>query len=159
MPDASIAFEGIAKPILVAHALFAVALAGSAGHLSWECIGIARGKPRNVWLARTHARVGFVLYSIVFTLGLLAYPTYRVRVRHDVFDRTMPWASNLFDTKEMFAAFGLAAFAAVFALSFAVRPKEDEAMRPAFAAFGLLAGFVVFFDAVVGLILVTFRSL
>lgn len=161
MPDAPIAFEGIAKPLLVAHALVAVVLVGSVGHLVWECVRYLRGKPRNVWLATVHARVGFALYALVFALGLMAYPTYRVRIRHDVFDRTMPWASNWFDVKEMFAAFGLAAFAALFAMSFAIRPREeaDRAMLPTFAALGLICGGIVVMSSVVGLVLVTYRSL
>lgn len=159
--ESSIAFESFAKVLLVLHAVFAIVLVGSAGHLGWECFHYLRGRTRNVWLGTVHARLGFVLYALVFALGLSAYPTYRVRVRHDVFDRSMPWATNLFDTKEMFGAFGMAAFLALFVMSFAVRPREesDRAMVLPFALLGLLVSFVVGFDTVVGILLVTFRSI
>ena len=153
--------EPWAKALLVAHAIAAVALAGSVGHLGYECWRVLRGRVRNAWLLRVHARVGFVLYVLQFVLGALAYPTYRVRVRHEVFDHSMPWASNLFDIKEMWAAFGLAAFAAIFAMSFALR-AEDEDQRPlsvGFASIGLLNTGIVFFATVAGFILVTYRSL
>lgn len=156
-----IAFEPFAKLLLVLHALAAVVLAGSVGHLGWECFHYLRGKTRNVWLGTVHARVGFALYTLVFALGMAAYPTYRVRVRHDVFDRTMPWASNLFDIKEMFGAFGLAAFTALFVMSFAVRPREasDQSMLGGFASLGLLVCAISVFNSIAGLILVTYRSL
>jgi len=152
--------EPIVRPLLVLHALVAVALLGSVGHLGYESLWYLLGRARNVWLGTVHARVGFVLYSLNFALGLIVYPVFRVRVRHDYFDAKLPWATNLFDTKEMFAAFGLAAFAALFALSFAVRPREpeDAAMLPAFAGLGLLVSAVSIFSGVVGIVLVTYRG-
>ena len=157
----TIVFESLAKVLLVLHALAAVVLIGSVGHLGWECLHYLRGRTRNVWLGTVHARVGFVLYAFVFCFGLLAYPTYRVRVRHDVFDPTMPWATNLFDIKEMFGAFGMAAFAALFLMSFAVRPREeaDRAMLLPFASIGLLVSAIAIFNSIAGLVLVTFRSI
>lgn len=152
--------ESIIRPLLVFHALVAVALLGSVGHLGYESLWYLLGRARNVWLGTVHARVGFALYSINFALGQIIYPVFRVRVRHDYFDAKLPWATNLFDTKEMFAAFGLAAFAALFAMSFAVRPRdaEDGAMLPAFAGLGLLVSLVTIFAAVVGIVLVTYRG-
>lgn len=157
----TIFLEPLAKLLLLLHAILAIVLLGSVGHLGWECFYFLRGKARNVWLGTVHARVGFVLYAAVFVSGLLAYPTYRVRVRHEVFDRTMYWGSNLFDIKEMWGAFGMAAFAALFVLSFAVRPRDadDRPMLVPFAAIGLLVSAIVIFDVIAGLILVTFRSI
>ncbi len=152
--------ESIVRPLLVVHAIVAIALLGSVGHLGYESLWYLLGRARNVWLGTVHARVGFTLYLTNFVLGLIVYPTFRVRVRHDYFDAKLPWATNLFDTKEMFAAFGLAAFVALFAMSFAVRPREpeDSAMLPAFAGLGLLVSFVSAFAVVVGLVLVTYRG-
>lgn len=152
--------ESIARPLLIAHALVAVALLGSVGHLGYESLWYLVGRARNVWLGTVHARVGFALYLANFALGLVLYPTFRVRVRHDFFDPSLPWATNLFDTKEMFTAFGLAAFTTLFAMSFAVRPREpqDAGLMPVFAALGLLVCFVSLFAAVVGLVLVTYRG-
>lgn len=157
----SIFLEPWAKALLLAHAITAVALVGSTGHLGYECWRVLRGRVRNAWLLRVHARVGFALYVLQFSLGALAYPTYRVRVRHEQFDVSLPWASNLFDIKEMWAAFGLAAFAAVFAMSFALR-AEDPDQRPlsvGFASIGVLVTGIVLFASVSGFILVTYRSL
>lgn len=157
----SIFLESWAKPLLVAHAVNAVALGGSVGHLGYECWKVLRGRVRNAWLLRVHARVGFALYVMQFAIGAMAYPTYRVRVRHDHFDVTLPWATNLFDLKEMWAAFGFAAFAAVFAMSFALKP-EDPDQRPlsvGFASLGLLVAGIVAFATVSGFLLVSYRSI
>ena len=142
------------------HGLVAMARVGSAGHLGWESLlWLVRRRARNAWLQVTHARVGAVLYAIQFALGLVIYPTYRVRVRHDVFDVSLPWATNLFDSKEMLTAFGLAVFGALFAMSFAVRPREegDRAMTGVFASLGVVASLVVVYAAIVGLVLVARR--
>lgn len=153
--------EPWAKVLLVAHAVTAVALAGSVGHMGYECWRILRGSLRNAWLLRVHARVGFSLYVLQFVLGALAYPTYRVRIRHDHFDRHLPWLTNLFDVKEMWAAFGLAVFGAVFAMSFALKPEERE-QRPltvGFASLGMLVTAIVLFASVSGYVIVSYRSL
>lgn len=154
--------EPWAKELLLAHAIVAVILLGSAGHLGWESAAyLARGRGRNVKLHTIHARTTPILFAIQFSLGLLVYPTYRVRVRHDVFDVRMPWASNLFDTKEMAAAFGLAAAIAIFVMSLAVRPRE-EADRPllrTYAALGVLLCLITFYSAIAGWVLVAFRAI
>lgn len=153
--------EPWAKYLLVAHAVAAVALAGSVGHLGFECWKVLRGRVRNAWLLRVQARVGFVIYALAFTIGAFAYPTYRVRVRHEHFDVHQPWASNLFDIKEMWAAFGLAAFAAIFAMSFALKP-EDPGQRPlsvGFASLGLLVTGIVLFAVIAGFVLVSHKSI
>lgn len=157
----AIFLESWAKPLLVAHALVAVALAGSVGHLGFECWKVVRGRVRNAWLLRVHARIGFVLYVLQFAIGAAAYPIYRVRVRHEYFDASLPWATNLFDIKEMYAAFGLAAFAAIFAMSFALK-AEDPDQRPlsvGFASLGLLVTGIVFFATASGFLLVSYRSI
>jgi hypothetical protein len=152
--------ESIVRPLLVLHAVMAIVLLGSVGHLGYESLWYLLGRARNVWLGTVHARVGFVLYVANFLLGLAVYPTFRVRVRHDYFDAHLPWATNLFDTKEIFAAFGLAAFTALFAMSFAVRPRDesDRKMLPIFAGLGLLVSAISIFAALVGIILVTYRG-
>lgn len=161
MSGTVIFLESWAKVLLVLHAVTSVVLMGSVGHLGWECWRMLRGTPRRAWLARVHARFGFGIYLLQFVLGVLAYPTYRVRVRDEYFDPVMPWASNLFDIKEIWAAFGLAAFAALFAISFAVRPGDQES-RPitlAFGSLGVLIFAITAFATVSGFVLVTYRSL
>ena len=152
--------ESVIRPLLLLHALIAVTLLGSVGHLGWECLHYLMGRARNVWLGTVHARVGFALYTANFLLGLAIYPTYRVRVRQEFFDIRMPWATNLFDTKEFLAAFGMAAFAALFLASFAVDPRDenDRAMLPTFAGLGLLVASITIYCAVVGLTLVTYKA-
>ena len=153
--------EPWAKVLLVLHAVSSVALAGSVGHLGFECWKVLRGRVRNAWLLRVQARVGFVLYAITFVVGAVAYPTYRVRVRHEQFDVSLPWASNLFDIKEMWAAFGFAVFAAIFAMSFALKPEKPD-QRPlsvGFASLGMLVTGIVFFAIVSGFVLVSHRSI
>ncbi len=160
-----IILEPYAKALLLAHALASIILAGSSGHLAWEAVHLLRGRPRNVWLALVHARVSFGAFVATYLLGVATYPTYRVRVRFEHFDAEAPWATNLFDMKEMFAAFGLAAAAALFVVSFGLTARGPAAAgevegiaRRTFASLAVVVAAVVLFNVVSGLLLVSVRS-
>src|SRR4051812_34865753 len=93
--------------LLVLHALVALALCGACTHLAIVAVRLLRG-PRGLGrLARIYAQVVSATFVIAFALGLLLYPTFRYHVRGLFLDRHAPWASNLFDIKENFAALGL----------------------------------------------------
>lgn len=148
MPD--IVFDTTARLLVVLHALAAIVLVGASTHHALIAIGYLRGRHK-VRLGRIYAATVLVTYTITFVLGLLAYPTFRYHVRALYFDRYAVWASNLFDTKENFAALGLPIVLAAFALSRVMNPKEDLAMARVYAAFVLLGTAIVWFDVISGL--------
>ena len=102
--------------VVLAHAVGAVLVSGSVGHLG--VLGLARLLGKEVAPGRlaVHARNSLLGLGLTFALGLLAYPHYRVYVRGLVLDRDAPWASNLFDIKENLAAFCLPLALAVLAM-------------------------------------------
>ena len=95
---------------------------------------------------------------MTFGLGLLAYPTFRYHVRGLYLDRYEPWASNLFDTKENFAALGIPLVIAAFVMSRVMNPKEDVALARGYAAFVILAAAIVWFGVISGLVITMARS-
>jgi len=92
--------DGIAKGILVAHALAAVLMLGATTHhavLAWRGL-TGRSVP---WrLVRTYATVMFWAQVVTIALGLLVYPAFRVHVRAAFMDAEVPAATGVFEMKE-----------------------------------------------------------
>ena len=154
-PD--IAFESAARLLVVLHAMAAIVLVGASTHHALIAIGYLRGTYK-VRLGRIYAATIAVTYGITFVLGLLAYPTFRYHVRALYLDRYDVWASNLFDTKENFAALGIPLVVCAFVMSRVMDPKEDTALARAYAAFVILAAAIVWFGVISGLLITMARS-
>jgi hypothetical protein len=147
---------------LVVHALVALALGGAATHLALVAFALATGRPKR-WrvprLAAVYAQVAGTLFLLSIAVGALLYPTYRYRVRALYLDRYAPWASNLFDMKEV-----LAALTAPFAVGLIVlgrRPPDAAANTDARWVFYLCAGIVfgtTLFNVISGLIVASVHS-
>ncbi|HEY0255650.1 MAG TPA: hypothetical protein VGC41_29175 [Kofleriaceae bacterium] len=150
MPD--ILFSGIARLLVALHAAAAIVLIGATTHHAIIAFGYLRGRFA-VRLGKIYATTIAIAYLVTFGFGLLAYPTFRYHVRALVLDRYEPWASNLFDTKENFAALGLPIVLAVYVLSRVVEMKEDRALVKMYAAFAFLVAAIVWFDVLSGLVI------
>jgi hypothetical protein len=144
-PAAHIFLEGWARPLLLLHAVAAVALAGAATHQALVAFRLWRGAIHLGRLARVYSRLLGALYPAAFALGLLMYPHYRYAVRGLYLDRYAPWASNLFDVKENFAALGLPLALALFFVGRDLEPARD---RP-------LLGFVAFLSIALWALMLT----
>ncbi|MFN7952602.1 MAG: hypothetical protein U0610_12835 [bacterium] len=151
--------ESAAPALLVAHALAAIALLGSTTHDAILVIGYLRGRFGRAGLEKLYVRIQLIAYLATFLLGAVVYPAYRIYVRAAVFDRWAPWASNLFDIKENFAALGLAVTLAYAWLRQRFDPRVDVAWRPLYAVLGLTVAALVWFQTVSGLVLVAERGL
>jgi hypothetical protein len=149
VPD--IFLDDWAPLLVVLHAAAAIVLIGATTHHALIAIGYLRGKskPR---LGRIYAATLAVAYVVTFGLGLLAYPTFRYHVRGLYLDRYAPWASNLFDVKENFAALGLPLVLGVLVLSRILRPPEDRALVRGYVAMSLTVAGIVWFAVFAGLI-------
>ncbi len=152
-----IAFDGAARLLVVLHAMAAIVLVGASTHHALIAVGYLRGRYK-VRLARIYAATVAVAYGITFVLGLLAYPSFRYHVRGLYLDRHEVWASNLFDTKENFAALGLPLVIAAFVMSRAMQPQEDQGLVRAYAAFVILAAVIVWFNVISGLAITMARG-
>lgn len=149
-PD--IAFAGSARLLVLMHALAAIVVVGASTHHAIIAFGYLRGRYK-VRLGRIYAATVAVSYAITFVLGLLAYPSFRYHARALYLDRYEVWASNLFDTKENFAALGLPLVLAVLVLSRVMDPKEDRGLLRAYASFVILIAAIVWFSTISGLLI------
>lgn len=152
-----IVFDGAARLLVVLHAMAAIVLVGASTHHALIAFGYLRGRYK-VRLGRIYAATVAIAYGITFVLGLLAYPSFRYHVRGLYLDRHEVWASNLFDTKENFAALGIPLVIAAFVMSRAMQPQEDRGLARAYAAFVILAAVIVWFDVISGLAITMARG-
>jgi hypothetical protein len=148
--EPTIFLASAARVIVMLHAACAIVLVGAATHHSLVALGYLRGVYK-VQLGRIYAATVAAAWLVTFTLGCLAYPTFRFSVRALYLDRYEPWGSNLFDIKESFAALGLPFAIAAFVLSRVMQPKEDRALVICYAAMVFLATAVVWFDVISGI--------
>ena len=93
-----VVFAQAAKPLLVLHALTAMALLGVTTHLVVVKVLRWKGQPREK-LEQTYSKIIAPIFAVAFALGLAMYPHFRVDVRARYLDPHQPWASNLFDFK------------------------------------------------------------
>jgi hypothetical protein len=152
-----VAFEGAAPALVLLHGLAAIVLIGASTHHALIAIGYLRGRYK-VRLGRIYAATVAVSYGVTFVLGLFAYPAFRYHVRGLYLDRYEAWASNLFDTKENFAALGLPLVIAAFVLSRVMKPDEDRDLARGYAVIVTLATFIVWFGVISGLVITQTRG-
>jgi hypothetical protein len=153
-----LAFQGAARLLVVLHAAAAIVLIGASTHHALIAWGYVRGRWK-LRLGRIYAATVACAYGVTFVLGLLAYPTFRYAVRGLYLDRYEIWASNLFDTKENFAALGLPLVALVFALSRVLTADDERALVWAYAACAWLAAAIVWFAVFSGLTIALARGM
>ena len=100
--------------LLIIHGILAMFLVGAITHQSLGVFWPRRpGQSNFVARARGVNPAGYVdailvLYVVVFLLGSILYPTYRVFVRPPLQDLQLTYAIGVFEVKENFAAICLA---------------------------------------------------
>lgn len=141
-----------ARPLLVLHALTAMALLGATTHLVVVKALRWRGRPQ-ARLEQRYSRLVGPLFTTAFVLGLAMYPHFRVDVRARFLDAQQPWASNLFDFKEHLVALGLPMAVGLFFLG-----RRGEAARPLTDLFAVTLWAIVLWSAVSGLLITSVRG-
>jgi hypothetical protein len=154
----TVAFESIARPLVMMHALSAIVLIGASTHHALIALGYLRGRYA-ARLGRIYAATMLVAYGLTYALGALAYPTFRYHTRALYLDRAAPAISNLFDIKEHFASLGLPLVLGAFVLSRVMVPGRDS--RPLLAGYAVMVWgttFIVWFGVLAGLWITLTRS-
>jgi hypothetical protein len=97
--------------LLLVHLFATFVLVGGMTHNLLIVVNYLRGKFGRQRLEWLYVRVSLWAYVIVYVIGALIYPAYRVYIRHDYFDhpdQQLLWATGLFEVKEHWGAVGLA---------------------------------------------------
>ncbi|MBS2032000.1 MAG: hypothetical protein JST54_29145 [Deltaproteobacteria bacterium] len=150
--------ESWARPLLVLHAVAALALAGASTHLAIVSWRLWRGAHHLGRLARVYAQVIGGCFAAAFLFGLLMYPHYRYAVRGLYLDRYEPWASNLFDIKENLAALGLPLAVGLFSVGRKLDPSRDQPLLGWLAFLSIAIWTLIVASAVMGLVVTDVRG-
>jgi hypothetical protein len=147
--------------LLIIHATIAVALIGSITHQTFAACWPARQKDGFVSSYRSvsgtlFTNVNIALYAIMVALGGWIYPTYRVAVRTYLEAARLYPANGSFELKEQFAAIGLGMLPVLWLVW---HQPLTPPVRVARAATTAIFCFIVWFDFLVGHILVNIRGL
>ena len=118
--------EGSYRFLLVLHMLFTFVLVGTMSHNLTIVAGYLRGNFGKKKLEQYYVKISLWAYVIVYLLGGLIYPAFRILVRYQYFDPELPWATGLFEVKEHWAALGLAFLFAWYFLRRSFDPEQQK---------------------------------
>lgn len=138
-----IIFESVARPLLFLHLIAAACAAGAAVHLAIRVWGYLRGRVIKIPHEKLYAHLLLVSYGSCYALGAVVYPTFRIRVRAEYFDRLLPWATGLFEIKEHFATIGLTAVVGAWLLARHLPHPAERAARRWLPLYAGLVGLVL----------------
>ena len=85
--------------LLLVHLFATFVLVGSMTHNLFCVRDYLRSKFNRQKLEQLYVKVSLWAYVIVYVIGALIYPAFRVHIRPD-FDKELPWATGLFEVKE-----------------------------------------------------------
>jgi hypothetical protein len=136
--------------LLMLHLLVTFALIGSMSHNLLIVIGYMRGKFNKRKLEIFYAKISLWIYAITYVLGALIYPAFRVYIRGDFFDPSLPWATGLFEVKEHWGALGLAFFFAYYILRRNFDPEAEREKLYLYVPLCLLLNLILWYKTIIG---------
>jgi len=155
-----LAFEPYARLLHFLHWLAGIATVGTCTHLLLRLTYRARHGKLRTARVRLHALILAIAYGCTWILGTLVYPTFRVRVRADLLDKTYPWATGLFEIKEHAATLLVFPVIAIYAMGRKLDFEDENDRRYSVLLVGLVwvVLCVTIYNACVGWYLGTLRS-
>lgn len=142
--------EGAYSFLLLLHLFVTFVLVGCMTHNLLIVIGYIGGKFNRQKLELYYTKISLWSYVIVYVIGALIYPAYRVYIRYNYFDPQLPWATGLFETKEHWAAVGLAMFFVYYLLRKNLRPAEEKDKLWFYVPLCFLLNIIIWYKVVAG---------
>ncbi len=136
--------------LLVAHLLVTFVLVGCMTHGLFIVVGYLRGKFNRKKLELSYVKVSLWAYVIVYVIGALIYPAYRIHMRARYFDPQLPWATGLFEVKEHWGAVGLAMFFVYYFLRKSFQPGEEKEKLFLYVPLCVLLNVILWYKVIVG---------
>ncbi len=131
---------------------------GAITHNLAMIVGYWRGRFRRPQLEKLYAKVGFIVFLCTYLLGGIGlYPSFRYRVRPE-FDQSLRWATGLFEIKEHWASLALVLFIIYYLMSRAIEPSTNQPLIKIYVLLGIFLSIIIWFSAIVGFVLVSYRS-
>jgi len=141
--------ESYYEILLLVHLFATFVLVGSMTHNLLIVIGYVRGRFGRQKLEWTYVKVSLWAYVVVYVIGALIYPAFRIYIRHDYLDPQLPWATGLFEVKEHWGAVGLALFFVYNFLRKSFRPVEEKEKLFLYVPLCLLLNIILWYKVIV----------
>lgn len=141
--------ENYYEILLLVHLFATFVLVGSMTHNLLIVVGYVRGKFSRQKLEWLYVRVSLWAYIIVYIIGALIYPAFRIYIRHDFLDPQLPWATGLFEVKEHWGAVGLALLFVYYFLRKSFRPAEEKDKLFLYVPLCLLLNIILWYKVIV----------
>jgi len=136
--------------LLLVHLFATFVLVGSMTHNLFCVVDYLRSKFNRQKLERLYVKVSLWAYVIVYAIGALIYPAYRIRVRHEYFDKQLRWATGLFEVKEHWGAIGLAMFFVYYFLRESFYPGEEKDKLFLYVPLCFLLNIILWYKIIIG---------
>lgn len=152
--------ENLSKLLLFLHLISTIVLIGSISlNLIIILAGYWRGKFFKKNLEKLCVKTSFWTYAIVCIFGALAYPTFRVRIRYEYFDKTLPWATGLFEVKEHWSTIGFTLFMAYYFLREKFDPEIEKENLFFYTLMCCILFIIIWYSASIGYYLTTLKGI
>ena len=142
--------ENFYEFLLLLHLFATFVLVGSMTHNLLIVLGYLRGKFGRQKLELLYVKVSFWTYIVVYVVGALSYPAFRVYIRGTFFDEQLPWATGLFEVKEHWGAVGLALFFVYYFLRRSFQPDSEKEKLFFYVPLCFLLNLILWYKVVVG---------
>jgi len=142
--------EDFYELLLLAHLFATFVLVGSMTHNLLIVLGYMRDRFGRQKLELLYVKVSFWTYIIVYVLGALCYPAFRVYIRGTCFDAQLPWATGLFKVKEHWGAIGLALFFVYYFLRKNFQPEREKEKLYLYVPLCFLLNIILWYKVIVG---------
>ena len=142
--------ENFYEFLLLLHLFATFVLVGSMTHNLLIVLGYLRGKFGRQKLELLYVKVSFWTYIVVYVVGALSYPAFRVYIRGTFFDEQLPWATGLFEVKEHWGAVGLALFFVYYFLRKSFQPESEKEKLYLYVPLCLLLNIILWYKVIVG---------
>lgn len=150
--------ESFYKVLLQVHLFAALVLVGSMTHNLVIVVGYLRSEFGQKQREKFFVTVSLYAYITVYIIGSLIYPTFRIRVRYEYFDRVMRWATGLFEVKEHWASIGLALIIAYYFLRRSFDPETEREKLFLYVPVCFLLNLILWYELVAGSYLTVLKA-
>ncbi len=137
-------------PLLIAHLIGTIVLVGAATHNLVCVAGYVRGKFIKQRKEKRYGAIFFWSYLVVYVLGILIYPAFRVYIRHFYLDPALPWATGLFEVKEHWGAIALALLLVYYLLRKTFQPSQEKHKLYFYIPLCLLLNVILWYKVIIG---------
>jgi len=145
--------EGFYAFLLLVHTFTTFVLIGAMTHNLVCVASYLRGRFGRQKLEWRYLKVSLWSYIITYIFGVLVYPAFRVYIRGGEagFDKTIPWATGLFEVKEHWGAIGLALMVVYYFLRKNFNPQaEREKLLYFYAPLCVFLNVILWYKVTVG---------